>query len=75
MKKILLISDSHGYETYINTLLQKDYDYIFFMGDGLRDLGSIINLDNVYYVKGNCDYYFLNEAYKGESRYDYSTMR
>ena len=30
---------------------------MFFLGDGLGDLGDYIYLDNVYAVSGNCDFF------------------
>lgn len=42
----------------INQVFEKiQFDYLFFMGDGLGDLGTYINLENVYAVSGNCDYF------------------
>ena len=59
--KIILISDSHGNKNAINKLFnQGDFDYLFFLGDGLGDLGDYKYLENVYYVAGNCDF-FSNE--------------
>ena len=33
------------------------FDYFLFLGDGLKDLGDYIYLDNVFAVAGNCDYF------------------
>ncbi len=55
MTKILVMSDSHGAQNNINCLFEKNYDYIIFLGDGLKDLGVYTNLNNCFYVKGNCD--------------------
>ena len=55
--KLILISDSHGNSKGINKILDsQNFDYLFFMGDGLGDLGAALNLDNVYVVSGNCDF-------------------
>lgn len=60
--KILLISDSHGHSDYINFLVDKgNYGYIFFAGDGIRDLGVNVYDPKFVYVKGNCDFYAHNE--------------
>lgn len=54
---ILVFSDTHGNVDNVNKLLKhNNYDYIFFLGDGLSDLGTLLNVDNVYAVKGNCDF-------------------
>ena len=54
--KIILISDSHGKIEYIENIFNNhEFDYLFFMGDGLSDLGDHIKDSNVYAVSGNCD--------------------
>lgn len=54
--KIILISDSHGKVDYIENIFNNEiFDYLFFMGDGITDLGSHIHDSNVYAVSGNCD--------------------
>lgn len=56
--KIAIISDSHGERRGINRLFERnDFDYLFFLGDGLNDLGTYVNLDNVFAVSGNCDFF------------------
>lgn len=56
--RIVLISDSHGNKLGINQLFEKiQFDYLFFMGDGLEDLDTYVNLENVYAVSGNCDFF------------------
>jgi len=56
--KIIVISDSHGNSEGIDKIFRElDFDYLFFLGDGLRDLGDYINLQNVYAVCGNCDFF------------------
>ncbi len=55
MLKICLISDSHGNKDKIEDLLfNNTFDYIFFMGDGLRDFKDYY-LENLKMVSGNCD--------------------
>ena len=54
--RIVLISDSHGKCDYIEKIFSNtDFDYLFFMGDGLVDLGNHIKDSRVYAVSGNCD--------------------
>ena len=56
--KLILLSDSHGNKKAIDKIFEKEsFDYLFFMGDGLSDLGTYINLENVYAVSGNCDFF------------------
>ena len=55
MKKICLLSDSHGSRGRVEDLVfSNNFDYIFFMGDGLRDLDNIED-DKIKKVSGNCD--------------------
>lgn len=64
--KIILISDSHGNKLGIDKLFKDvQFDYLFFMGDGLGDLDNYIYLDHVYAVSGNCDFFSRveNERY------------
>ncbi len=62
MKRILLISDSHGNATEIDELFEKisSFDYVFFLGDGIEDvrLYQYAYPSKVEIVKGNCDYYY-----------------
>ena len=56
--KIIIISDSHGNKIAIDKIFKtQEFDYLFFLGDGLNDLGDYIYLDNVYAVSGNCDFF------------------
>ena len=56
--KIIIISDSHGNKYAIEKLFKEnDVDSLFFLGDGLDDLGDYIYLDNVFAVSGNCDFF------------------
>ena len=56
--KIIIISDSHGNKLAIDNIFKNyQFDYLFFLGDGINDLGDYIYLDNVYAVSGNCDFF------------------
>ena len=61
MTKLVIISDSHGKKESIRRILksEQDCEAVFFLGDGLRDLESVL-VDfprlKVYSVAGNCDY-------------------
>ena len=56
--RLLVISDSHGNKAGINKIFENEsFDYMFFLGDGLSDLGTYINLENVFAVSGNCDFF------------------
>ena len=56
--KILVVSDSHGREERVNKLLSsEDFDYFFFLGDGLKDLGTMIEHPHTVAVRGNCDFF------------------
>ena len=56
--RIILVSDSHGNKDGIEKLFTNEsFDYLFFLGDGLGDLGMYDNLENVITVSGNCDFF------------------
>lgn len=56
--KIIVISDSHGNKLAIDQIFKAHkFDYLFFLGDGLGDLGDYVYLDNVFAVSGNCDFF------------------
>lgn len=56
--KIVVISDSHGNKLGINKLVRDiQFDYLFFLGDGLGDIGELRCMDNVIVVSGNCDFF------------------
>lgn len=62
MKKIILISDTHGRKVKVEELIKnEDYDYIFFLGDGLKDFEAFEDNNKIIKVAGNCDL-FSNEA-------------
>jgi putative phosphoesterase len=60
MKRILVMSDTHGNKVNIDKALQKygDADCIIHLGDYVRDAEYIRKLTDkkVYSVKGNCDF-------------------
>ena len=65
--RILILSDSHGHLQHLrralDTQLQKP-DVVLFLGDGLRDLGSLGLSEkgiSLFAVKGNCDSYSYPE--------------
>ena len=58
--RYLVISDVHGYEKYLNRIVEKEEDIknIIFLGDGLKDILSFKQKHpdyNVIAVTGNCD--------------------
>lgn len=58
MKKILVLSDTHGNISALEKLvpIMKDSDYIFHLGDYYKDIKLFKEFDNkIYSVKGNCD--------------------
>ena len=59
--KILVISDSHGYESSLEMILQKEQDceMIIHLGDGINDMGPLIRYTvgkPVYLIRGNNDF-------------------
>ena len=55
--KICVISDSHGRDMYVQTLvMDTTYTHIFFLGDGVRDFSDIYD-DRITLIEGNCDYF------------------
>ena len=61
MKKIIVISDSHGTRKGIEKLkpLIAENDYVIHLGDGAMDMREIMDVypDKVYIVGGNCDFF------------------
>lgn len=56
--RLLVLSDSHGREERVNQLLQREkFDYLFFLGDGLKDLGTMLYHPHTVAVRGNCDFF------------------
>ena len=64
MKKIVVISDSHGNKNLIDRIFNEvKFDYLIHLGDGIEDLGTYIYDERVKVVRGNCDF-FSNEKYE-----------
>ena len=61
MKKIIVISDSHGNLKDVESLrpLIEENDYLIHLGDGVGDIRTITrdNPDKVYFCAGNCDFF------------------
>ena len=61
MKKILVISDTHGSRKGIEKLkpLIAENDYVIHLGDGAGDMREVMGLypDKVYLCAGNCDFF------------------
>lgn len=58
MKKIVVISDSHGNSKAIDRIFNEiKFDYLLYLGDGLSDLGIYVNDERVKLVRGNCDFF------------------
>jgi len=65
MKKVIVISDSHGNKDAIDKIFNNfQFDYLLFLGDGIADLGTYIYDERVKVVRGNCDF-FSNEKTDG----------
>jgi putative phosphoesterase len=66
MKKILIISDTHGVKIKMSAAVRRvpDADMIFHLGDYSRDADYIRTLTEkeVYNVRGNCDLSSMTEA-------------
>ena len=59
--KIAVVSDSHGKKNLIEYIFKNyKFDALIHLGDGDNDLGLYSNLDNVYVVRGNCDFASTN---------------
>ena len=69
MKSVVAFSDLH-YNEVPEQLKEacEHADYVFFLGDGLRNLKEISYADNFHGVCGNCDYtdFFELEEIDGE---------
>ena len=61
MKRIIIISDTHGSQKGIEKLLPliAENDYVIHLGDGAGDMRDAMSLypDKVYLCKGNCDFF------------------
>jgi putative phosphoesterase len=61
MKKLIVISDSHGNAKEVSALLPLvvENDYLIHLGDGVGDIRELRDAypDKVYFCAGNCDFY------------------
>lgn len=61
MKKLIVLSDSHGNTKGVNDLLPlvAENDYVIHLGDGAADLREVRDAypDKAYFCAGNCDYF------------------
>ena len=61
MKRLIVISDTHGSTKGIEKLLPliAENDYVIHLGDGAGDMREVMNLypDKVYLCAGNCDFF------------------
>lgn len=64
MKKILVLSDTHGrFDKVLKIFEKENPDIVISAGDGIKDIEelSYIYDDKIYYkVKGNCDFFERN---------------
>lgn len=60
MKKIIVISDSHGNAKEVSALLPlvAENDYLIHLGDGVTDIRELRDAypDKAYFCAGNCDF-------------------
>ncbi len=60
MKKIVVISDSHGNKKALNQIypIMEESDYVFHLGDNYKDMDEYMPSisKKLYRVHGNCDY-------------------
>lgn len=60
MKKIIVISDSHGNAKGVSALLPlvAENDYVIHLGDGVGDIRQLRDYypDKAYFCEGNCDF-------------------
>ncbi|MBS9775854.1 MAG: YfcE family phosphodiesterase [Fusobacterium sp.] len=61
MKKILVLSDSHGhFEKILKIYEMEKPDIVIFSGDGIEDIENFMYIYeniNCYAVRGNCDFF------------------
>ena len=61
MKKLIIISDTHGNGKGVEELLPliAENDYLIHLGDGFMDIREINRMypEKVYYCAGNCDFF------------------
>lgn len=59
----LIVSDTHGRADRLEALLQRSRaDILLFLGDGLRDLALVPDEFTLRAVRGNCDFFTLEDA-------------
>ncbi|MBQ8406448.1 MAG: metallophosphoesterase [Clostridia bacterium] len=67
MKKLVLVSDSHGRIENLQKLapIFEENDYVVHLGDGAADMRSFSkeNPDKYYVMQGNCDYALALQEY------------
>ena len=63
MKKLIIISDTHGSRKGIEKILPliAETDYVIHLGDGVGDMREVTELypDKVYRCSGNCDFFSM----------------
>lgn len=63
MKKLIVMSDSHGNRAAVNALqpLVSENDYFIHLGDGVTDICSLRDEfpDKAYFCAGNCDFFSI----------------
>ena len=65
MKRICLLSDSHGSRNNLeNLIMENNFDYVFFMGDGLEDFEYVYTDSKIEKVCGNCDFFSREDITK-----------
>lgn len=58
MVKICILSDSHGARIDVeNLIMENNFDYVFFLGDGLNDFDYVYSDSVIKKVCGNCDFF------------------
>ena len=61
MKKLIIISDTHGSRKGIEKLMPliAENDYVIHLGDGAGDMREVMDAypDKAYFVAGNCDFF------------------
>ncbi len=61
MKKVIVISDTHGSKKGIESILSliEENDYLIHLGDGVLDVKGVSSVfpEKVYVCRGNCDFF------------------
>lgn len=70
MKTIVVLSDTHGRKTNVNTLsaVFAEADYVIHLGDGAADMKEIKSLhpEKTFVCRGNCDIFSSDSLPEGE---------